>query len=179
MDISEAQRVEIGQTIEAFRQMRAYVKWVRPENLHITLKFLGDVNEDSIYTIAQKLTELSAVHAALQVKLKTIGAFPSLKRPNALWIGITKTPALEALHCGIEEAMSQAGFKKEDRPFTPHLTIARVKGMRDYHGLYEKINAVSGKDFGKSDAAEIVLMQSDLMPGGAKYMRLKSFPFGK
>ncbi len=159
--------------------MRADVKWVRPENLHITLKFLGDINEESIDTIAQKLSELSANHWAFQVELKTIGAFPNLKRPNALWIGITKTTALEALHRGIEEGMSTAGFKKEDRPFTPHLTIARVKGMRDYHGLYEKLKALSDKDFGVCDTAEIVLMKSDLMPGGAKYMRLKSFPFGK
>ncbi|MBF0554637.1 MAG: RNA 2',3'-cyclic phosphodiesterase [Nitrospirae bacterium] len=176
IDISEAQRTAIAQTIDSLKPLRADVKWVRPENLHLTVKFLGDPDEGSIEKIALTLKELTAVYAPFQIELRTIGAFSSLKRPDIIWTGVTKSPELYALAADIEERLSLIGIKKEGRPFSPHLTIARVKSLRNYTPLYEKLCAISDKDFGVCDVRGISLMRSDLMPGGAQYTRLKSFP---
>ncbi|MBF0487058.1 MAG: RNA 2',3'-cyclic phosphodiesterase [Nitrospirae bacterium] len=179
IDISEAQRTEIAQTVNSLKPLRANVKWVRPENLHLTVKFLGDLDEGVIEKIALTLKELSSCHSPFQIKLRTIGAFSSLKRPDIIWTGVTKSPELDSLAADIEERLSLIGIKKEGRPFSPHLTIARVKSLRDYTPLYEKLCAISDKDFGVCDVREIALMRSDLTPGGAQYARLKSFLLGQ
>ncbi|WP_420265514.1 RNA 2',3'-cyclic phosphodiesterase [Candidatus Magnetominusculus dajiuhuensis] len=176
IDISGAQRAAIGHTIGTLKPLRADVKWVRPENLHLTVKFLGDLDEGAVDKIALTLKELTAGYAPFQIELRTIGAFSSLKRPDIIWTGVTKSPELDSLAADIEEGLSLIGIKKEGRPFSPHLTIARVKSLRDYTPLYEKLCAISDKDFGVCDVREIALMRSELTPGGAQYTRLKSFP---
>ncbi|MBF0517416.1 MAG: RNA 2',3'-cyclic phosphodiesterase [Nitrospirae bacterium] len=130
IDISEQQRAEIGQMIDTLKHTRSGVRWVRPENLHLTVKFLGDTDDASIVTIAAALNELSGKCAPFQIELRQISAFSSLKRPDVIWIGVTKSPELGALAAGIEQKLSLIGFKKEDRPYSAHLTIARVKNRR-------------------------------------------------
>ncbi|MBF0456715.1 MAG: RNA 2',3'-cyclic phosphodiesterase [Nitrospirae bacterium] len=178
IDISETQRAAIGQMVDTLRPLRADVKWVRPENLHLTIKFLGDVDEGLIEKIELTLKDLTTGYAPFQIELRTVGAFSSLKRPDILWIGVTKSPGLETIAADIEEKLSLVGIKKEGRPFSPHLTIARVKSLKGYEHLHEKLTSLTAKDFGECGVADLLLMKSDLTPGGARYTRLKSFPFG-
>ncbi|KWT90933.1 RNA 2',3'-cyclic phosphodiesterase [Candidatus Magnetominusculus xianensis] len=175
VDISEEQRAVIGQTVSTLKHTRSGVRWVRPENLHLTLKFLGSIDETSIDKISQVLKELSAGYAPFKMELKTIGAFSSLKRPDVIWIGVKKSLELETLAADIEQKLSVIGFKKEDRPYSPHLTIARVKNLKGYDEIYEKLKALSDKDFGACEVTEVSLMKSDLTPDGAQYTHLKSF----
>jgi 2'-5' RNA ligase len=152
------------------------MRWVRPENLHVTLKFIGEAAPERLEAIR---AALSAVHSAQPVELHfwRLGFFPNDKRARVLWAGIEGSPNLAAIAGDVDQHLEKAGFPRENRPFTPHLTLARFEPpgiAREVHAAVEK-NAA--REFGVLRTGEFHLIESKLKPSGAEYTTLRSFPF--
>lgn len=152
------------------------IKWVGPENIHLTLKFLGNTPESRIKSIEAALTRATEGFSPIKGEIKGAGAFPSLRRPSVFWVGLECPPALMELKKRLESGLAALGFELDDRPFSPHLTVGRVKRgcrlpKRRLAAAMEQLEAAS---FGTVDIQEIVLVKSDLRPGGPVYTRLYS-----
>jgi RNA 2',3'-cyclic 3'-phosphodiesterase len=151
-------------------------RWVSPENLHITLKFIGQHPEDQLNAIRNALGDVRS-NSPVEITFGGLGFFPNEKRPRVFWAGLEASPNLPALARDVDRATATRGVAQETREFTPHLTLARFEPP----GLNEKLRAAIQKnaerDFGSFCAAEFHLIESKTKPSGAEYTRLASFPF--
>lgn len=151
------------------------VRWVKPEGLHITLKFLGNVHEEKLEGIKEAMRKALSGFTPFEVRVKGTGAFPSTKNPRVLWVGVKDEEGkLKGVFNALEKALQKWGFPREDRPFSPHLTLGRVKGKGDFSFLEEG----SDLDFGPLLVEEVILFKSDLKPEGAEYTPLYAVPLG-
>lgn len=158
------------------------VRWVPLENMHLTLKFLGDVSPSNVDMLTQMISAEADLFDCFELHLNGLGSFPSLKRPRVIYIGIQAPVVLDALHRGIESASRRLGYESEERNFSPHLTIGRVKQnitaaeqQTIRHALEEtKIDAL-----GTAKIDSVHLYKSDLKPTGSVYTRLYSAPLKK
>ncbi len=164
-------------------RLGADVRWVRPEGIHLTLKFLGEVPESKIEQItqmAQKAVEESGLKS-LRLGIKGLGTFPSGRSPRVVWVGLTgDLKELASLQNIIEEKMSLLGFEKEKRAFIPHITLGRVKSSRQKEALVKEIYRRREEEIlpqGELVVSEIILYKSTLHPKGAIYSPLKCIPF--
>jgi 2'-5' RNA ligase len=148
------------------------VKWVRPESLHITLKFLGDVAEARIQDVCEAVRLSAAGIPPFTISVEGTGAFPNENRPRVLWVGISegKTPLI-ALAGRLEAEMAKIGFEKEERAYSAHLTIARVRSLAGIEGVVERMRT-AGFAGGRFEAGEVKVMKSDLEKSGAVYTAL-------
>lgn len=149
------------------------VKWVRPENIHLSLKFLGDVDdarEPELHSALQQAAGSRTEARPITVQIEGFGVFPDYHRPRVLWAGVAPDPALELLQHGVEQAFAPLGFPTEARAFRPHVTVGRAgreARPRDFAGLTE---ALASLVFAATLAvADVDLMQSTLQPGGPVY----------
>ena len=149
------------------------MKWVRSENIHLSLKFLGDVEETrepELRTTLQRAAGTGSEPRPLTLQITGFGVFPDYHRPHVLWAGVTAEPGLELLQHGIEQAFAPLGFPTEARAFRPHVTLARSARdakPRDFAGLEELLRGI---EFDETvTVAEVDLMQSTLQPGGPVY----------
>ena len=151
-------------------------RWVRPGNLHVTLKFIGEAAPNKLDGIA---AALSAVRSGQPVELRFrgLGFFPNEKRPRVLWTGIGASPNLVAIAGDIERQLEPLGFPREKRAFTPHLTLARLEPPGISEGLRAAVRENGERDLGAMRAGEFHLIESKLKPSGAEYTTLHSFPF--
>lgn len=155
------------------------VRWVPAENVHLTLKFLGDVSPANLEMLEQMLRVEVSQHRAFELGFGGLGAFPNPKRPRVIWIGIQAPAELGALQHGIEAATATLGYPDERRPFSPHLTIGRVKqnvgstGMQQIRSALEETKVAS---LGTTQVSAVHLFKSDLKPTGAEYSMLFSAP---
>ncbi len=157
----------------------ADVKWVRINGIHLTLKFLGYVSTDLIATIQDELNPIFQEQKPFILEVSQLGAFPGLSKPRVIWAGLNDpTNVLRPLTSRLEDALEPFGFKPEKRPFTPHLTLGRVRSSRNSHDLIEMIRQ-KGELIGPNFLTDhAVLFQSVLKPSGAEYFILRSFDFG-
>jgi len=171
---------EIRSALSAFvnelRPVAPQAKWVRADNLHVTLKFLGETDTGKL---GQVQAVLAAIRSAQLVKLdfRGLGFYPSEKRPRVFWAGMEPSPNLAPLAGDIDQALHKLGLPLEERAFTPHLTLARFNPP----GLPAKLQAAvrqnQSREFGSLTAASFLLIESTLKPAGAEYTTLHSFPF--
>jgi 2'-5' RNA ligase len=187
IDLPPALKEELALLIENLRQVdkSRRVKWVRPEGIHLTLKFLGEVPALQVPDI------ISATGAALarpEIKpfgllVGKIGVFPKPDAPRVIWVGLDgNLKALEATYQAVENALVGLGFPPEKRDFSPHLTLGRVPdiGPQEKRFLGQNLLKYPGKTgFGSFNFGEAVLMQSELQPAGAIYTPLAHFKFGE
>lgn len=156
------------------------VRWVQPESIHVTLKFLGDVPQERIGDIVAALRQTCAPVAALSFAVSGAGCFPNARRPNVVWIGVEDpTGRLAELQRAVERALNPLGYPPEARPFRPHLTLGRANRSAsgaDLRKLGEWVSGLNVGVLGQVQAAEIVLMRSDLSPAGARYTPLAHIP---
>jgi len=173
--------VKLGREVESriielvaqLKEARADVRWVGRESIHLTLRFLGDVEEARVAGILEALKRrLSGLHP-LCIETGGLGAFPSLGRPRVLWVGC-KGNGLRELGEATEAAMVGFGFARETRPFTPHVTLGRMRSLRDWDKLRVLIAQRATESFGSSEVSEVILFRSTLTPEGARYSRLGS-----
>ncbi|WP_447972643.1 RNA 2',3'-cyclic phosphodiesterase [Nitrospira sp. Kam-Ns4a] len=151
------------------------LQWVRPESIHVTLKFLGEIEEGRVAAIGEALERIAASLAPFAVEVGGLGVFPDARAPRVVWLGLSgQVDALVRLAAEVDAALHALGFPREDRPFAPHLTLARVKDrQRDVgralaaSGLLDRAAAA-----GSLRVRAIALMKSDLRPSGAVYTRL-------
>ncbi len=156
------------------------VKWVRPEGIHLTLKFLGDVASHRAEELTRALEKAVTGCAPFQLQPAEVGAFPSVRNPRVIWVGLEgESAALNGLHKGVERAMRKRGFPGERRPFTPHLTLGRVRRdatRSDLEALGRAMVDLDAEVCAPWDVASLALIRSQLFPDGARYTILSRIP---
>jgi 2'-5' RNA ligase len=159
------------------------VRWVRPESIHLTLQFLGDVAPSQIEAIADALRGTCANQPPFMCQLRELGVFPNPRRPRIVWIGVTEpSGALKALQKKVTLALEPLGFEPERRPFTPHLTVGRADrraSRPELTQLGELITHSSVGTIAQISVQHVTLMKSDLRPTGAVYTPLAILTLGK
>ena len=162
------------------RRTDADVKWVRPGAIHLTLKFLGSIRQEDVERICGARTPIVADGESFEVRVQGMGCFPNPRNPRVIWLGVDQgREALASLQGAIEKRMAELSFPPEDRPFSPHLTMGRVRSPRGRAGLAQAIEKHQGVLIGSFQAQEVILFRSELRPSGAVYTKLKEFPMGK
>ncbi len=179
VNIEDSLKKEIRSAIGDLTSGRWDVKWVPVENLHITLKFLGDAADDTVQRVKDCLARISKHHGHFEVKLQGVGVFPDRKRPRVVWIDLLNSEKLKKLQAEVEVSSVSIGFYKEDRSFSPHLTIGRIRALRDRDTFIRAIETLSDRDFGNIGVNKISFMKSDLKPTGAQYSIVAEFPLNK
>lgn len=164
---------------EAFRPHGLKIRWVRPTNIHLTLKFLGDVPADSVAAIVKAMACATGDGPPLNLAVDGLGVFPGLKRPRILWAGVHgDTDRLGALFRRLDGELARAGFPAEAKPFRAHMTLGRIRDRVDSRRLARAMAAVGQYGPVSLPARELVLVQSRLMPAGPAYTRLATAPLG-
>jgi 2'-5' RNA ligase len=154
---------------QEFKKCGADVRWIKPGSVHLTLKFLGNINENNVDEIVELLRRVSKKYEAFNLTLSGIGVFPNNRSPRVLWVGIDINDSLTRLQNDIEKEISLFGFEKEKRKFTPHLTLGRFKSSREKGALMDKIDLYHDNRFSSIYVRSVLLMRSDLGQTGAKY----------
>jgi len=152
------------------------LRWVRPEAIHLTLRFLGEVDETARPPLSAALAAaLPGSQPAFRVGVGGLGTFPSRGRPQVIWVGLVEMEAgtLTRLQARVEAAVQEAGFPPEERPFRPHLTIARAGGQRPPAGLVERLAGRERPGPLSFEVSSVCLFRSILRPEGAEYRRLE------
>lgn len=168
--ISREARQKIAQIQDDFKREDPDVKWVEPENLHLTLKFLGEVDEAKIAGVIEKTRLGVSENSRFKVHLLEIGTFPNLKFPRVVWIGVSEgKEELKDLSKRIEENLFHLGFPKENREFSAHLTIGRVRSPKKKEKLVKKIEELGKSDIGEFAVDKVLVMESQLSPKGPTY----------
>jgi 2'-5' RNA ligase len=165
---------------EATAPLRALLPdagWVAEDRLHLTLKFLGEQAETLIQPLTATMGEIARRHWPVPMQLGGVGAFPNLRRPRVVWIGIAPSPKLELLQNDVEECCSALGVEVEGKPFRPHLTIGRLRGTEDRESVRELARIAREIRF-RADTlvSTIELVQSTLTSTGPRYARLAAAP---
>jgi 2'-5' RNA ligase len=186
LDIDEPIREHIARFIEGVRGFAPEARWVRPESLHVTLKFIGENPDAAIPPIKQVLE--TAAFSEFEIRFQNYGFFPSPKSARVFWAGIAAGPQLVSLAAAVDERMAALGMPKEEHAFSPHLTLARSAGRsasprrhhedranRSFQHLQERLAALPAPEFGTMMAREFFLYQSQLSPKGSKYTKLARF----
>lgn len=172
---------QLDEIIQSLKQQTTIVRWVPSQNIHLTLKFLGDVSLANIETLQRVLAGEAARHAPFTFTVSGFGAFPNTRWPRVLWVGVQAPAALTAAQHGIEAETQRLGYTGEERPFSPHLTLGRVSNNaspQEARRLSDALTQVKIGELGQVMVKSIVLYRSDLNSGGAAYTPLASFPLG-
>ena len=176
IEIPSQIREALATFVKQLRGVAPLAKWVRPENLHVTLKFLGYTDPTNLEKIESNLQTIRA-QQPVALEFSGIGFFPNEKRPRVFWAGMNSSPNLAPLVEAIDRAMHQLGFALENRPFTPHLTLARFDPPGLPPQLAQLVQRHTSSSFGSLSTGEFHLIESKLKPTGAEYTKLQSFPF--
>ncbi len=189
IDLDSEVRGRIARFLEGVESFAPDARWVRPESLHITLKFIGEQTPGRVEAIAEHLRRVGG--SAFEIRSGGYGFFPTTKAPRVFWIGIHAGSQLAELARSIDTATAELGIPREDRPYSPHLTLARGGGGRSsgspkrhegdgpntiFAVLEKRLAAMADLDFGAMTAHEFILYHSQLSPGGSKYTKLQRFP---
>ena len=186
LDIDDGIRERISRFVEGVQGFAPDVRWVKPESLHVTLKFIGEQPESAVEQIKSTLRIISAT--TTEIHFRGYGFFPTAKSARVFWVGMETGPQLASLAAVIDERIAPLGIPKEDRAFSPHLTLARGPGgsgsprwrkgdgpNRAFQHLQEKLASVPTPEFGTMTPREFFLYQSQLSPKGSKYTKLERF----
>jgi RNA 2',3'-cyclic 3'-phosphodiesterase len=158
------------------------VRWVPGHNVHLTVKFLGDVAESSLDSIYSAIASQAALHSPFEAVVEGFGAFPNRRRPRVLWIGMTAPPELTSLHHDLDVATERLGYKSDFPDFAPHLTIGRVRqsaSSSDQQSIRDALSRMPVGTVGSQHVDAVHLLKSDLKPSGSVYSELYSAPLAK
>lgn len=149
----------------------SFVRWVEPHNLHLSLKFLGDVADRDVYGVCSAVQRVSTDHASFQLECRGLGAFPSVQRPRTIWMGVRdKADRLNSLQASVEDALCDLGFPAEGRQFQGHLTLGRIRARpRETAQLQDAMQRYSETEFGNLPVDELVVYASELTREGPHY----------
>ena len=176
IEISPDIKAHIKGVQNEFKASTSDVRWVRSEGMHLTLKFLGGIEQERIPEIANVLKECSTATGPFSLGIRSLGAFPNETNPKVIWIGVEdESGRLQAVQQAMEKGLSAIGFKAEKRAFTPHLTLGRLKSPKGKRAISQQLEASRKYDCGTFAVKEICLFKSDLKPSGAVYTKLKTF----
>ena len=159
---------------QELKALQLKARWVRPQNIHLTLKFLGNIDPAAVEKIGQAMAEAAGDCAPIALTVDGIGFFPGLRRPRVLWVGLGgATGVLLDLQRNLAERLAAIGFAKDKRSFKAHLTLGRIRQAVDPNVLSRAVEDYSDLESLKFTADRIILFKSDLKPSGAVYSHLK------
>ncbi len=182
IDLPDPVRARLGEVIAHLsgRIRSGAVRWVRPDGIHLTLKFLGEVSAGSLAQVADVLERVSPAHGPFDLSLGGLGCFPNPRRPRVIWVGVEEPSGrLHALRQALEGQFERMGYRREGRPFSAHLTLGRVRegaASDEVQDIGRCIALEPPPDLGTVHVETICLFRSDLRPSGAVYTRLAEVP---
>lgn len=177
MELSAALKEGILAVVRLLREGGVRASWARPDTMHLTLKFLGDVEEGSLESVVEAVRAAAGGVHGFTMTTGPLGAFPSPRRPRVLWLGVEPVDELFELQEAVERELVRVGFTRERRRFHPHITLGRVRdsGARDLQAELQALRVPS-----ESVAVrEVLVFKSTLMAGGARHEKLASVPLGE
>jgi len=177
INIPKKERQKIHRSARKLREQDYPVRWVPEDLFHLTLKFLGTVRPENVPEIEGTLAGVAQSTQPFSLEIGGFGAFPTIRRPRVLWVGVEPSPALRCLKQDLEWALSEKGFEREARAFHPHFTLGRAtsdEGAGAYRGLDDLASELSYQS--GADVKRVDLMESHLSPSGPRYEVLSSFP---
>ena len=167
---------------ELERDEHKFVKWVDPGGIHLTLKFLGNIPSKRVTEITEAIKEAAQGISPFNLEISGLGAFPSIRQARVLWVGISgEVDKLSRLQKNIDSALAALGFAKEERPFVPHLTLARIRegaSPPERRSFGELVGSTTFEDKYHVEVEAIRLMRSQLTPAGAIYTCLSAVGLG-
>jgi 2'-5' RNA ligase len=176
LEIPSAVRENLAALLKSLGTVSPQTRWARPENLHVTLKFIGEAPETKLAAICSALASARS-DQPVALDFRGLGFFPDEKHPRVFWTGIESSPNLKTLAADIEKAAERLGVPREQRPFSPHLTLARFEPP----GLPEKLRSAiqenAKREFGALRTSQFHLIESKLKSSGAEYTTLERFAF--
>lgn len=180
VDLPSSTQQAIQKKVNELRQsIGDSVRWAQARNIHLTLKFLGDVPPSDVEGLTRMLRTEADSSPAFDISIGGLGSFPNSKRPRVLFVGVQAPAGLEALQRGIESACSRLGYESDARPFSPHLTIGRIRDHvppEDLQRIRRVLEETKIDSLGTVRVDSVHLYKSELKPGGAVYTRLFSAP---
>jgi 2'-5' RNA ligase len=171
IDIAEATRDRAAALQESLAKTGAEVNWASPESMHVTLLFLGEVDDRELHAVCRAVQQIAAREPSFTLAVSGVGAFPNARRPKIVWAGITEgAEELQRLYDDLETRMLDLGcYRKEQRGYTPHLTLGRVKAERDGFALAPELAKLAEWDGGRTTVDEVLVFSSDLTRDGPVY----------
>jgi len=167
-------REEIGEFFNRLRGSVRGVRWIAAANLHLTLKFLGDVESGQVSRVANAIAGALEGRSPVKVVLSGAGVFPPRGRPRVVWLDLSAgAEGITSLQGAVERSLEPLGFSPERRPFSPHLTVGRVKSLRDAAPLLSAVDVAGEREWGGFTASSVDLVRSELFPTGARYSILR------
>ncbi len=175
VDLDTGVREKMAQLARELSSFTRRARWVRPEGLHLTLRFFGEVPASGVESLGAALAQALAGLPAFALEFRGCGVFPEKRRPRVLWVGVAGPPeALFELQSRAEACARAQGFASETRRFEPHLTVARFRERE--RDIGRSLDAFEARSFGISPIVEAILFESRLSSSGASYQRLRAFP---
>mgnify|MGYP001182129787 CR=1 FL=1 len=166
IELPEAIRSRLRGLQDHLNGLSPIVRWTRPEQIHLTIKFLGEVPDDRIAQVCSTTVEVAAAHAAFRLQVRGAGCFPPYGNPRVLWAGLHEPPDnLLRLHRDLDAALARLGYPPENRAFSPHLTIGRVREGRSAHGVRPAVQACAAFGTEPFAVTELIVFQSILRGG--------------
>ena len=167
--------------LDCFKQTlsREKIKWVDPENMHITVAFLGDTDENIIPSISEIIKQISLDYPPIELIFRGAGVFKNLRDPRVIWIGTETNTVLQNLKIQIDNELSGFGFKSENREFKPHLTLGRIKWIKNITPLEEAIYQYKDHEVQRALINELIFYESILKPKGPIYLPILNAPLAK
>lgn len=179
LNLPETIRHDIRDATANLREERYPFRWIEGDALHLTLSFLGEVAETRVPELMSTLSTAATRHATFSFRLKGVGAFPNLRRPRVLWLGVENDGSLERLQDDVAGALEPLGFERERRAYSPHLTLARAKNDASPAAFASLAAGVADFEFERTVNVETIdLMRSHLSSAGARYERVGAAPLG-
>jgi 2'-5' RNA ligase len=181
VDPGQAIRDRLVSLQERLAQSGAPVKWVETENLHVTLLFLGEVDERDTPAVCRAVCDTCTAHVPFTMAVKTVGCFPNPRRPRTLWVGVgAGTQELCALHDTLEPPLLDLGcYRREERKYSPHITVGRVRSERPSDTLAANLAKHAGWRAGEVPVRELLVLSSELTPKGPIYTVLSRARLGR
>lgn len=177
VELSKGTISELKRVISELNISGANIKWIKPDTLHLTLKFLGDIPEEMVPVISRKLKQLAEETDPFDLSIKGIGVFPEWRNARVIWVGIEKgAEELSALASRVEEAMASAGFPRDKRKFLPHITVGRMRSAKNMDKLQETARALEVEEISTPIAA-LTFFRSELTRTGAIHTPIEIVDF--
>lgn len=178
LDLPNAVRATLAALITKLKPECRAARWVRPEALHITLKFLGEIDPQNLDAIRAALSPIRSPQP-VAIDFRVLGFFPNEFKPRVIWCGVQATPNLAEIAAAVDRALQPFNLQQEQRAFVPHLTLARLDPAADLENLVRAASALQSFDFGSAIESEFHLFESILQPSGAKYKKVATFPLAQ
>ncbi|MEP7066371.1 MAG: RNA 2',3'-cyclic phosphodiesterase [Gemmatimonadota bacterium] len=179
LELDPRERRAIRQATAEMRTAASAAKWVAEDNLHLSMKFFGEQPDAAPAALCELLAPMAAAHQPFDLRVSGLGAFPNLRTPRVVWMGVQHDPRLELMHHDVEATCAANGYPLDARAFRPHITIARVREelpLANARALALAARAVVYK--GIQQVSALSLIESTLGPGGPRYTKVASIPFG-